>query len=108
MFLASDSTLRPTFDSSSKLFLNLGKIQITWYAVIILGGAIICSLIAYYRYLKRMGMSIDTLSEGLAFGLLFGILGARLYYVAASHGMERSHKHGMENTFNLILGYLNI
>lgn len=84
MFLASDSTLRPTFDSSSKLFLNLGKIQITWYAVIILGGAIICSLIAYYRYLKRMGMSIDTLSEGLAFGLLFGILGARLYYVAFS------------------------
>ena len=84
MFLASDSTLRPTFDSSSKLFLNLAKIQITWYAVIILGGAIICSLIAYYRYLKRMGMSIDTLSEGLAFGLLFGILGARLYYVAFS------------------------
>ena len=63
MFLASDSTLRPTFDSSSKLFLNLGKMQITWYAVIILGGAIICSLIAYYRYLKRMGMSIDTLRE---------------------------------------------
>lgn len=28
--------------------------------------------------------------------------------VAASHGMERTHKHGMENTFNLILGYLNI
>lgn len=28
--------------------------------------------------------------------------------VAASHGMERTHKHGMENTFNLILGYLNL
>ena len=28
--------------------------------------------------------------------------------VAASHGMERTHKHGLENTFNLILGYLNI
>ena len=28
--------------------------------------------------------------------------------VAASHGMERTHKHGMENTFNLILCYLNI
>lgn len=28
--------------------------------------------------------------------------------VAASHGMERTHKHGMENTFKLILAYLNI
>lgn len=28
--------------------------------------------------------------------------------VAASHGMERTHKHGLENTFNLILGYLNL
>ena len=28
--------------------------------------------------------------------------------VAASHGMERTHKHGMENTFNLILGYLTL
>ncbi len=26
--------------------------------------------------------------------------------VAASHGMERTHKHGLENTFKLILGYL--
>lgn len=28
--------------------------------------------------------------------------------VAASHGMERTHKHGLENTFKLILTYLNI
>jgi len=28
--------------------------------------------------------------------------------VAASHGMERTHKHGIENTFKLILAYLNI
>ena len=28
--------------------------------------------------------------------------------VAASHGMERTHKHGLENTFKLILAYLNI
>ena len=28
--------------------------------------------------------------------------------VAASHGMERTHKHGLENTFNLILGFLTL
>lgn len=84
MFLASDQTLRPVIDSSSKILVSFGEFQITWYAVIILGGALICSIITYYRFLKRMGMSLDTLSEGLAFGLLFGILGARLYYVAFS------------------------
>ncbi len=83
MFLSNDP-LRPIFDSSSRLALDFGKIQITWYALIIVGGALFCSMIAYYRFLKRMGMSADTLSEGLAFGLFFGILGARLYYVAFS------------------------
>lgn len=28
--------------------------------------------------------------------------------VAASHGMERTHKHGMENTFKLILAYTKL
>lgn len=28
--------------------------------------------------------------------------------IAASHGMERTHKNGLLNTFNLILAYLNI
>ena len=78
MFLTNNQTLRPVIDSSSKLLLSIGKFQITWYAVIILGGALICSIIAYYRFLKRMGMSLDTLSEGLAFGLLFGILGVMI------------------------------
>ena len=84
MFLTNDPSLTPKFDASSKILVSFGNFQITWYAVIILGGAIICSIIAYYRFLKRMGISLDTLSEGLAFGLLFGILGARLYYVAFS------------------------
>ena len=84
MFLSNDPSLTPIFDESSKLLLNLDKFQITWYAVIILGGALICSIIAYYRFLKRLGMSFDMLSEALAFGLFFGILGARLYYVIFS------------------------
>ena len=37
-----------------------------------------------YLYLKKLGVNSDTVSEGLAFGLLFGILGARLYYVLFS------------------------
>ena len=59
MFLTNDPSLTPKFDESSKLLLDLGNFQITWYAVIILGGALICSIIAYYRFLKRLGMSFD-------------------------------------------------
>lgn len=84
MILSIDPSLTPSFDETSKIFLKIGDFQIAWYAVIILGGAIICSVIAYYMYLKRLGLDFDTLSEGLALGLLFGILGARLYYVAFS------------------------
>ena len=81
MILSIDPSLTPSFDEASKIFLKIGDFQIAWYAVIILGGAIICSVIAYYMYLKHLGLDFDTLSEGLALGLLFGILGARLYYV---------------------------
>jgi phosphatidylglycerol:prolipoprotein diacylglycerol transferase len=84
MILSIDPSLTPSFDEASKIFLKIGDFQIAWYAVIILGGAIICSVIAYYMYLKHLGLDFDTLSEGLALGLLFGILGARLYYVAFS------------------------
>lgn len=84
MILSIDPSLTPTFEESSKIFLKIGDLQIAWYAIIIIGGAIICSVIAYYMYLKRLGLNSDTLSEGLVLGLLFGILGARLYYVAFS------------------------
>ncbi len=76
--------LRPVFPESSKIFLKIGNLEITWYAVIILSGAIICALFGYFHYCKRLGVDADTVSEGLAIGLLCGILGARLYYVAFS------------------------
>ena len=76
MTLSIDPSLTPSFDETSKIFLEIGDFQIAWYAVIILGGAIICSVIAYYMYLKHLGLDFDTLSEGLALGLL--------YYVAFS------------------------
>ena len=84
MILSIDPSLTPTFEENSKIFLKIGDLQIAWYAIIIIGGAIICSIIAYFMYLKRLGLNSDTLSEGLVLGLLFGILGARLYYVAFS------------------------
>lgn len=82
--LAGNNPLRPLFDESSKIALSLGNLSVTWYALIILSGALIGAILAYYLYLKKLGVNSDTVSEGLAFGLLFGILGARLYYVLFS------------------------
>ena len=78
-------------DADFNIFLRLGNFEIAWYAVIILGGAIICSVIAYYMYLKHLGLDFDTLSEGLALGLLFGILGARLYYVIFNFDLYKNN-----------------
>lgn len=82
MFLTN--SLRPIFDEASKVFLEIGNFKIAWYAVIIVGGAFLCTVLTYYLLIKRLKMSFDTLLEGLVYGLFFCILGARLYYVAFS------------------------
>lgn len=75
------NNLRPLVDPASKIAFSIGKADVAWYAVIILTGAIIGSIFGYYRYGKRMGLGSDNILTGLVFGLLFGIIGARLYYV---------------------------
>ncbi len=61
-------------------FIKIGPVAITWYAIFIVSGA----YIAYYlslKNLKKMGFSVDDV-DTLFFGaLIFGIAGARLYYV---------------------------
>ncbi len=78
MFL---NNLRPLFDDSSRYAFSLFGIEIAWYAVIILTGAMISAIFGYYYYAKRLGVSSDNVFYGVSLGLLFGVLGARLYYV---------------------------
>lgn len=72
------TNLRPTFADSTKYLING---VITWYAVIILSGALLGSLIGYFVFARRLHLDSDTLIVGLTIGLFVGILGARLYYV---------------------------
>lgn len=72
------------FLATPRIAFSIGNLTVTWYAIIILSGALIGTIFGYLHFGKRLGMSVDLVSEGLAFGLLFGILGARLYYVAFS------------------------
>lgn len=85
--------LRPYIDPTSKIAFSIGKIDIAWYAIIILAGAIIGTLYGYYRYGKPLGLTSDTVFTGLVLGLLIGVIGARLYYVifTASTGEIKYH-----------------
>lgn len=71
--------------SLNPIFVSLGKLEIRWYAVCIIGGACLLSVYGYKRYLKPAGMDSDTILTGVTLGILFGILGGRLYYVAFNH-----------------------
>lgn len=68
------------FFPDMKTFIKLGPITIAWYAVFIMTGA----FTAYYlslRNLKKMGYEKED-AENLFYGaLLFGVLGARIWYV---------------------------
>lgn len=80
--------LRPIVDRDSRIAFSIGNIDIMWYAVIILSGALIGTVFGYFRFGKRLGLDSDTVITGLTIGLILGILGARLYYViftASSH-----------------------
>lgn len=64
---------------------NIGKFEVKWYAVIILAAIIVSVLIGYFGFAKRLGMNDDIVITGVTLGVVFSILGARLYYVIFDH-----------------------
>ena len=72
--------------SLNPIFVKLGPLlEIRWYAICLIGGALLLSLYGYKRYLKVVKLDADTTLTGVTFGILFGILGGRLYYVLFDH-----------------------
>ena len=61
-----------------------GGMDIMWYAVIITCGFIAAFLYAWLRAKHTEGYRIDDLLDMMIFVILFGVLGARLYYVLMS------------------------
>lgn len=62
------------------ILIEIGPISIYWYSVIIL----IAILVGSYIFLssaKKKGYNEEFLSNLIFYGIIFGILGARLYYV---------------------------
>lgn len=72
------------FSFSRVAFSLFGK-DVYWYGVIIMLGVIAAVLHAYLRS-KREGIKVDDLLDLTIFIVFFGVLGARLYYVATTWG----------------------
>ncbi len=60
--------------------LTIGPLEIRWYAILILLGAIVGILLAEVEA-KKKGISKDDIFDLAFWMLIFGIIGARLYYV---------------------------
>ena len=68
------------------IFLNIfDKLEIRWYAIFVVGGACVCSLYGYFRYLKPAKFSSDFTLTGVTIGIIVGVLGGRIYYVIFNH-----------------------
>lgn len=65
--------------SMNRVFLNLGPITIYWYSIIILT-AILLGMFLAFREAKKVGLK-DYLEELAFYLIIYGIIGARLYYV---------------------------
>lgn len=64
----------------SRIALDLGFIQIYWYSIFILLGMLFGCFVVY-REVKRQKINEDFIINLLFYGLIFGLIGARLYYV---------------------------
>lgn len=64
----------------NNVFLDLGFIKIYWYSIMILTGAAIGLFLAY-REFKRQGIEVAKLDNMVFFTIIFGIIGARIWYV---------------------------
>ena len=67
----------------SKIAFSIGPVSIRWYGIIVTF-AIICAFAFACFRAKKTGISFDSMLDYAIFVVFFGILGARLYYVAFS------------------------
>ena len=71
------------FNIRSVAFTLFGKFDVRWYGLIITTGIILAIAYAAFRF-KRENISFDDLLDMSIFAILFGIIGARAYYVLTS------------------------
>ena len=84
----------------NKIAFSVFGIDITWYAVIITFGIIIAMAISYINA-KKINLHTDTFMDMFFYLLVFGIIGARIYYVAFNFDL---YKNDLQSIFNIRQG----
>ena len=64
----------------NRIALDLGFIQIYWYSITMFLGVIVGIIVAYIE-IKRKKINLSNFSDMAFYAILFGFLGARIYYV---------------------------
>ena len=63
----------------NRIFLDLGFFQIYWYSICIFLGILFASIVIFKEAKKRK-LNLDFLSNMIFYAIIFGLIGARLYY----------------------------
>ena len=80
---------------------ELGPFSLHWYGVFIVGGAVLATWVSA-RYAAKAGENPDHVWNMLAFALIFGIIGARLYHVFSSPADGLGWAYYRENPIDII------
>ncbi len=72
------------------VLIDLGIIQIYWYSVIVLTAMLIGSAL-FIKSAKKEGYEDEFLTDTIFYMIIFGIIGARLYYVLFNFGYYLKH-----------------
>lgn len=83
-----------------KVVFSIGTIEVRWYGLIITIGMILAFFYAVYRA-KHERISLDDMLDVGIFTIIFGVIGARLYYVLTTL------KDGMYESFTDVIAIWN-
>lgn len=74
----------------SRVAFSIGSIDIYWYAIIIATGFMLALAFAFKNF-PKFGIDPDRAIDVVFFAMIFGIIGARLYYVAFQWDMYKDN-----------------
>lgn len=74
----------------NRIALDLGFIQIYWYSIFIFLGVLVASIVIL-RECKRQKINEDFIVNLIFYGVIFGLLGARLYYCLFHFDYYKTH-----------------
>ena len=81
----------------NKIAFSIFGIDIAWYAIIITFGIIVAMMISY-RNAKAMKLDTNLFMDVFFYMIIFGIIGARIYYVVFNFDLYRDD---LLSVFNL-------